>query len=112
MVPSSSDVHASYRSHAFAPAQPPKRACRRTQSTIQLSMQLCPREVDTPMLHSARPRIAFLAAGFIQWTGGIDFLRLCVGGIDSVLPGTTWPILVPDDTASQRALAFAVAAKR
>ena len=64
------------------------------------------------MLHSARPRIAFLAAGFIQWTGGIDFLRLCVGGIDSVLHGTTWPILVPDNTAGQTALAFAVATKR
>jgi len=64
------------------------------------------------MLHTARPRIAFLAAGFIQWTGGIDFLRLCVGGIDSVLPGATWPILVPDNTAGQNALAFAVATKR
>lgn len=64
------------------------------------------------MVHVAQPRIAFLAAGFIGWTGGLDFLRLCVGGIDSVLPGATWPILVPDDTASQRALAFAVATKR
>lgn len=64
------------------------------------------------MPQPTRPRIAFLAAGFIQWTGGLDFLRLCVGGIDSVLPGATWPVLVPDDTASQRALAFAVAAKR
>jgi len=64
------------------------------------------------MQQPARPRIAFLAAGFIQWTGGLDFLRLCVGGIDFVLPGATWPVLVPDDTASQRALAFAVATKR
>jgi len=64
------------------------------------------------MQQSARPRVAFLAAGFIQWTGGLDFLRLCVGGMDSVFPGTTWPILVPDDTASQRAFAVAVAAKR
>ena len=64
------------------------------------------------MPQPTRPRIAFLAAGFIRWTGGLDFLRLCVGGIDSVLPGATWPVLVPDDTASQRALAFAVAAKR
>lgn len=64
------------------------------------------------MHDAAGPRIAFLAAGFIQWAGGIDFLRLCVGGIDSVLPGTTWPILVPDDTIGQRALASAVATKR
>ena len=64
------------------------------------------------MPQPTRPRIAFLAAGFIQWTGGLDFLRLCIGGIDSVLPGATWPVLVPDDTTSQRALAFAVAAKR
>src|SRR5260370_11848771 len=32
--------------------------------------------------------------------------------MDCVLPDTTWPVLVPDDTAGQRALAFAVAAKR
>ncbi len=64
------------------------------------------------MQYPDRPWIAFLAAGFIQWTGGLDFLRLCVGGIDSVLPGATWPVLVPDDTVSQRALAFAVATKR
>lgn len=64
------------------------------------------------MQDTVRPRIAFLAAGFIQWTGGLDFLRILVGGIDSVLPGITWPILAPDETASQRALAFAVASKR
>jgi glycosyltransferase involved in cell wall biosynthesis len=78
------------------------------------------------MQQTSRPRIAFLAAGFIQWTGGLDFLRLCVGGIDSVLPrvsswtgedarrstGITWPVLVPDDTLGQRALALAVATKR
>ncbi|MGB6384130.1 MAG: glycosyltransferase [Terriglobales bacterium] len=64
------------------------------------------------MQHTARPRIAFLAAGFIQWTGGLDFLRLCVGGIDSVLPGITWSVLVPDDTVSKRALALVVATKR
>ena len=57
------------------------------------------------MPQPTRPRIAFLAAGFIQWTGGLDFLRLCIGGIDSVLPGATWPVLVPHDTTSQRALA-------
>ena len=61
---------------------------------------------------TARPRITFLAAGFIQWTGGLDFLRLCVGGIDAVLPDATWPVLVPEPTASQRALAAAVATKR
>jgi glycosyltransferase involved in cell wall biosynthesis len=64
------------------------------------------------MQHTARPRIAFLAAGFIKWTGGLDFLRLCIGGIDSVLPGITWPVLVPDDTVGLRALALAVAIKR
>src|SRR6267143_3509455 len=96
--------------HAPAPAV--TRACDRDQSTMQLSTQSCPREGCPTMPQPTRPRIAFLAAGFIQWTGGLDFLRLCVGGIDSVLPGATWPVLVPDDTASQRALAFAVAAKR
>ena len=64
------------------------------------------------MQPTSQPRIAFLAAGFIQWTGGLDFLRLCVAGIASVLPGTTWPVLVPDDTVGQRALALAVATKR
>jgi glycosyltransferase involved in cell wall biosynthesis len=60
----------------------------------------------------ARPRIAFLGAGFIEWTGGLDFLRLCIVGIDSVLRGVTWPVLVPDSTLGQRALASAVTTKR
>jgi glycosyltransferase involved in cell wall biosynthesis len=64
------------------------------------------------MQDTVHPRIAFLAAGFIRWTGGLDFLRLCVGGLDSVLPGATWPVLVPDDTVSLRALALAVDIKR
>jgi glycosyltransferase involved in cell wall biosynthesis len=64
------------------------------------------------MQDTVRPRIAFLAGGFIRWTGGLDFLRLCVGGLDSVLPGATWPVLVPDDTVSLRALALAVGIKR
>ena len=64
------------------------------------------------MPQPVRPRIGFLATGFIQWTGGVDFLRLCIGGMDSVLPGTVWPVLVGDSTAGQRALAFAVATKR
>ncbi len=59
-----------------------------------------------------RSHIAILAAGFIKWTGGIDFLRLCIGGMDSVMPGVTWPILLPDDTLSDRALDFAIATKR
>jgi len=64
------------------------------------------------MPHPGLPKVAFLAAGFIRWTGGLDFLRICVGGIDSVLPGNTWPVLLPEHTASQRALSFAVAGKR
>ncbi len=60
----------------------------------------------------AQPKIAFLGDGFISWTGGIDFLRQCIGSIDSVMPDTTWPVLVPQATPPQRALAFAVATKR
>jgi glycosyltransferase involved in cell wall biosynthesis len=59
-----------------------------------------------------RPSIAFLGAGFIEWTGGLDFLRLCIAGVDSIVPNSTWPVLVPDATVSQRALACAVASKR
>src|SRR6266849_6060937 len=86
--------------------------CMRPGSKYNATSQFCPHEGRPTMPQPTRPRIAFLAAGFIQWPGGLDFLRLCVGGIDSVLPDTAWPVLVPDDTASQRALAFAVAAKR
>jgi len=64
------------------------------------------------MQPTAQPQIALLAAGFIGWTGGIDFLRLCVGGLNSVMPGIDWPVLVPEASLSQRALASAVAAKR
>src|ERR1700674_2140886 len=104
MVPSTCDLSASYRSHVSAVPSCETRVCW-AQNTMQLSMR-------HTMHHTGQPRIAFLAAGFIQWTGGLDFLRLCVGGIGSVLPGASGPVLVPDDTARQRALAFAVAAKR
>ncbi len=64
------------------------------------------------MQRTTQQKITFLADGFIWWTGGVDFLRLCIGGIDSVVRDTTWPVLVPEETLLQRALAFAVATKR
>src|SRR6266542_612736 len=62
--------------------------------------------------HAGQHKIAFLAETFIDWTGGVDFLRLCIGGIDAVLPDATWPVLVPEATLPRRTLAFAVAIKR
>lgn len=39
--------------------------------------------------------IAILADSLARWTGGIDFLRLCVSALDSVSPKTTWSVLIP-----------------
>jgi glycosyltransferase involved in cell wall biosynthesis len=75
-------------------------------------MKLHPDEGRNLMQPTPQPKIAFLAEVFICWTGGVDFLRLCIGGIDSVLPDATRPVLVPEPTVPQRALAFAVATKR
>jgi glycosyltransferase involved in cell wall biosynthesis len=44
---------------------------------------------------TAPPRIAILADSLARWTGGIDFLRLCVGALNSVSPETPWSILLP-----------------
>ena len=41
------------------------------------------------------PRIAILADSLARWTGGIDFLRLCISALNSVSPETRWSILLP-----------------
>ncbi len=64
------------------------------------------------MQRTAPPKIAFLADGFINWTGGVDFLRQCIGGIGSVLPDRTWPVLMPTATARKRMFSAAVTTKR
>jgi glycosyltransferase involved in cell wall biosynthesis len=51
---------------------------------------------------SSRTRhVAILADSLARWTGGIDFLRLCVGGINSVSPETTWNVLLPSKSAQK-----------
>lgn len=64
------------------------------------------------MHRTARPKIAFLADGFVNWTGGVDFLRLCIGGMDSVISDHVWPVLLPEATAAQRVFELAVATKQ
>jgi glycosyltransferase involved in cell wall biosynthesis len=60
----------------------------------------------------AAPRIAFLGDSLTRWTGGIDFLRLCISALTSVSPGTTWNVLVPGKkTTRQRIRAWAALAK-
>jgi glycosyltransferase involved in cell wall biosynthesis len=39
--------------------------------------------------------IAILADSLARWTGGIDFLRFCLGALNSVSPNTTWSVLIP-----------------
>jgi glycosyltransferase involved in cell wall biosynthesis len=50
----------------------------------------------TPSTSSNETRnIAILADSLARWTGGIDFLRFCVGALNSVSPKTTWNVLIP-----------------
>ncbi|WP_213804554.1 glycosyltransferase [Granulicella sp. dw_53] len=44
---------------------------------------------------NATPRIAFMGDPLAGWGGGIDFLRLCISALNSVLPGTIWQVLLP-----------------
>jgi glycosyltransferase involved in cell wall biosynthesis len=47
------------------------------------------------------PRIAILADSLAGWTGGIDFLRLCVGALNSASPNETWTVLTPTKNLKQ-----------
>jgi glycosyltransferase involved in cell wall biosynthesis len=63
---------------------------------------------------SKQPKIAFLADGFVSWTGGVDFLRLCISGMGAATAGAdqAFILLVPSKTFGKIALTLAVATKR
>lgn len=66
------------------------------------------------MARKGSPDIAFLGKELVLWTGGVDFLRLCISGIDSVFPNRTWPVLtpIPTPTLADKALNSAIKTKR
>jgi glycosyltransferase involved in cell wall biosynthesis len=57
-------------------------------------------------------RIAFLGDSLTRWTGGLDFLRLCISGLASVMPAATWDLLLPENTIPQRMFLAAGLMKR
>lgn len=56
--------------------------------------------------------IALLPRGFIEWVGGLDFLRLCISALSVGAPGATWNIMSPQQTVRQRLFLLAMLAKR
>ena len=61
---------------------------------------------------SREVRIAFLGEWLTQWTGGVDFLRLCISGLSSTASTRAWDLLLPKPTLTQRAWSAASSMKR
>ena len=61
---------------------------------------------------SAEVRIAFLGESLTQWTGGVDFLRLCISGLASATSNGGWDLLLPKATIMQRTASAASSIKR
>ncbi|MGB8481132.1 MAG: glycosyltransferase [Acidobacteriaceae bacterium] len=57
-------------------------------------------------------RIAFLGESLIGWTGGVDFLRLCISGLSSTVSVGEWDVLIPKHTLTQRMRSVAGSIKR
>jgi glycosyltransferase involved in cell wall biosynthesis len=57
-------------------------------------------------------RIAFLGESLIGWTGGVDFLRLCISGLSSTVSVCEWDVLIPKHTLTQRMRSVAGLIKR
>lgn len=53
------------------------------------------RTVKSNLQKCELPQLAFLAGELTNWTGGIDFLRFCINGINSVASVPEWHILLP-----------------
>jgi glycosyltransferase involved in cell wall biosynthesis len=47
-------------------------------------------------------QLIFLGDSLATWTGGVDFLRFCIGAVSSVAPEKTWDLLLPRKTLTQR----------
>ncbi len=56
-------------------------------------------------------RIAFLGESLIGWTGGVDFLRLCISGLSSSVSVGKWDVLIPNHTLTQRMRSVAYSIK-
>ena len=50
------------------------------------------------------PNVGILADTLARWTGGIDFLRMCVGAINAVSPESTQSVLVPSRSIQKSVL--------
>ena len=59
-------------------------------------------QCDSPMQSfrsdSVEARITFLGGLLTQWTGGVDFLRLCISGLSSTASACAWDLLIPEPT--------------
>jgi len=53
---------------------------------------------------TAYPRVGILADTLARWTGGIDFLRMCVGAINAVSPDSVQSVLVPSRSIQKSVL--------
>ncbi len=65
-----------------------------------------------PSIQRKQPKLALLADGIAGWTGGIDFLRLCVSGINSIITSDNLYILLPRKSGIRRIRAIAGMVKR
>jgi glycosyltransferase involved in cell wall biosynthesis len=52
-------------------------------------------------------RLALLGDHLATWTGGIDFLRICVSALSSVSPGTSWNIVLQSKRVPKYMVALA-----
>jgi len=52
-------------------------------------------------------QLIFLGESLATWTGGVDFLRFCIGAVSSAAPERTWDLLLPRKTLNQRVRAAA-----
>jgi glycosyltransferase involved in cell wall biosynthesis len=52
-------------------------------------------------------QLVFLGDSLATWTGGVDFLRLCIATASSVAPERSWDLLLPRKTLAQRVRAAA-----
>ena len=89
---------------------------RNRQSFQQIAINSNTSGCNTPMRSlgskSAEVRIAFLGESLTQWTGGVDFLRLCISGLASATSNGGWDLLLPKATIMQRTASAASSIKR
>lgn len=65
-----------------------------------------------PPTQRKQPKLTLFADGIASWTGGVDFLRLCISGINSAITSDNLYILLPRKSGIRRIRAIAGMAKR